>query len=210
MGISTRANHVVRLSVVGPGAPRKPRPSPPAMAIASRIAVCTAALSTVAVVVGQLAHLKAPGPIRTRPATRMAVAGWQGSVRLPAPGLAIQKAASLGAAKPREKTMSGKNAKSPRWTKVYATAYCPDCRVCDTGGRTATGRRASTDGVAVAARRRSRVTPLGSRVYLAGRGWLPVDDTGGGVGARQIDLRLQDHREAVRWGRRLVSVRFED
>lgn len=179
------------------------------MALTTRIAESAALFSTIALTAAQLAHLQAPAPVQAAIAPRMAVAGWQGSVRLPGPKLTEHKALTVAAAESGE-TLAGSQAQAPRWTRVYATAYCPDCRVCDTGGRTATGRRASTDGVAVAARRRSRVAPLGSRIYLAGRGWLPVDDTGGGVGARQIDLRVQNHQEAVRWGRRLVRVQFDN
>ena len=74
--------------------------------------------------------------------------------------------------------------------------------------RTATGRHASTAGVAVAARG-PRVAPLGSRVFVSNLGWLPVDDTGGGVKSNQIDVRLQSHDEAVRWGRRQMRIQLE-
>lgn len=91
------------------------------------------------------------------------------------------------------------------WVSVWATAYCPNCKVCDTGGRTATGTSAKTAGLAVAARGR-RLIRLGSRVYVRNFGWLKVDDTGGGVRSNQIDIRMQSHRSAVRWGRRLMRV----
>jgi 3D (Asp-Asp-Asp) domain-containing protein len=89
---------------------------------------------------------------------------------------------------------------------VWATAYCPTCAVCDTGDTTATGRRAFSRGVAVAARGK-RFAPLGSRVHVPGFGWLRVDDTGGEVRSDQIDVRLRSHRQAVLWGRRRMQVR---
>jgi 3D (Asp-Asp-Asp) domain-containing protein len=53
------------------------------------------------------------------------------------------------------------------------------------------------------------VAPLGSRVFVSNLGWLPVDDTGGGVKSNQIDVRLQSHDEAVRWGRRQMRIQLE-
>jgi 3D (Asp-Asp-Asp) domain-containing protein len=91
---------------------------------------------------------------------------------------------------------------------VWVTAYCPECRVCDTTDTTATGTSADTPGAAVAARG-PRAIPLGGRVYVANFGWLPIDDTGGGVDSDQIDVRMQSHRAARLWGRRLMRVRVE-
>jgi len=95
------------------------------------------------------------------------------------------------------------------WRKVVVTAYCPTCRVCQTGRRTYTGRGAFGPGAAVARTAWRRFTPLGSRVYVPRFGWLLVDDVGGGVRAGQIDVRVPSHQQAVRWGRRLMAVRID-
>jgi 3D (Asp-Asp-Asp) domain-containing protein len=90
--------------------------------------------------------------------------------------------------------------------KVVATAYCMGpCRRCETRGRTYTGSR-KLRGVAVARLGSRRILPLGSRVYVPGYGWAPVDDVGGGVGRRQIDVRFRSHRRAARWGKRPIRV----
>jgi 3D (Asp-Asp-Asp) domain-containing protein len=92
---------------------------------------------------------------------------------------------------------------------LRVTAYCAGpCRRCGTTGLTATGRDARhSRGVAVSARSRGRAVPLGRRVWLRGHGWLRVDDTGGGVGSHQLDLRFRSHSDATRWGSRLMRVR---
>jgi 3D (Asp-Asp-Asp) domain-containing protein len=91
---------------------------------------------------------------------------------------------------------------------LRVTGYCAGpCRRCGTTGITATGRNARrTRGLAVARRLHSRAVPLGRRIYLRGYGWLRVDDTGGGVRSNQLDLRFQRHRDAQRWGARVLQV----
>lgn len=135
-------------------------------------------------------------PAATRRMER--VAGWRGQTRKPT---------RTPAARSKPTRRKARAADKPRgnWMQVWATAYCPTCRVCDTGRITATGRHAWSRGLAVAARGR-RVAPLGSRVYVPRFGWLPVDDTGGGVRSNQIDIRMKTHRRAVKWGRRRMRV----
>lgn len=91
---------------------------------------------------------------------------------------------------------------------LRVTGYCAGpCRRCGTTGTTATGRNAlRTRGLAVARRSRRRAVPLGRRVYVRGYGWLRVDDVGGGVRSNQLDLRFKRHRDARRWGARVLRV----
>lgn len=92
---------------------------------------------------------------------------------------------------------------------VKASAYNASCRRCQTTGRTTTGRSASLPGVAVD----PRFIRLGSRVRILSRGyshaWRRVDDTGGGIRGRHIDVRVPTHKQAVRFGVRslLIEVR---
>jgi 3D (Asp-Asp-Asp) domain-containing protein len=89
---------------------------------------------------------------------------------------------------------------------VVATAYCiGPCRQCGTRGRTFTGG-SGRKGVAVSRLSSRRAVPLGSSVHVPGYGTARVDDVGGGVGGKQIDLRFTSHRRAVLWGRRKVRV----
>jgi 3D (Asp-Asp-Asp) domain-containing protein len=96
--------------------------------------------------------------------------------------------------------------KKPVRKTVVATAYClGPCRRCQTRGRTYTGAR-KRRGIAVARLGSRRAAPLGARMYVPGYGWARVDDVGGGVRRRQIDIRFRSHRRAARWGRRKVRV----
>jgi 3D (Asp-Asp-Asp) domain-containing protein len=43
-------------------------------------------------------------------------------------------------------------------------------------------------------------------VRVPGYGLARVDDVGGGVRGNQLDLRFRTHRQARKWGRRVVTV----
>lgn len=79
-----------------------------------------------------------------------------------------------------------------------ATAYC-------LRGRTANGGSVRRGIVAAD----PRVLPLGTRIYLnagAYSGSYIVADTGGGVKGRKLDIWVPNCSEAMRFGRRTVSV----
>ncbi len=87
---------------------------------------------------------------------------------------------------------------------VTSTAYCP---TDDGGGYTATGTRPvrvpeGWSTIAVD----PRVIPLGTRVYVEGYGYAIAQDTGGAIKGNKIDVFLNSHSEAVKWGRRTVKV----
>ncbi len=90
-------------------------------------------------------------------------------------------------------------ASAQRSFSVRATHYCSSCG----GSRTATGRSASSRGLAVD----PRVIPLGSRVYVPGHGVLVADDTGGAIKGRRIDIRLASRGGCSRRGVRRVTIR---
>jgi len=48
--------------------------------------------------------------------------------------------------------------------------------------------------------------PFGTLIKVEGAGWWVVQDRGGGVGNRCIDLAVQTREEALCWGRRQVKV----
>jgi 3D (Asp-Asp-Asp) domain-containing protein len=95
---------------------------------------------------------------------------------------------------------------APEWRTVEASAYCP-CAICcgeHADGKTATGRDASLPGVAVD----PAVIPLGSRLDVPGVGsWRLADDTGGAIKGEKIDVRMSNHEEAKKFGRRTLRVR---
>ena len=91
-----------------------------------------------------------------------------------------------------------KNAKLLDASSFKATAYCLK-------GRTATGGSVRRGIVAAD----PRVLPLGSRIQLgagAYSGTYTVADTGGAVKGRKLDIWMPSCVEAVRFGRRSVTV----
>ena len=51
-----------------------------------------------------------------------------------------------------------------------------------------------------------RVIPLGSRLFIPGYGHAVAGDTGGAIVGRRIDLAFNSYDDAIRFGRRPVTV----
>jgi 3D (Asp-Asp-Asp) domain-containing protein len=84
--------------------------------------------------------------------------------------------------------------------RMVATAYTADCAGCS--GVTASGRPAGRGVVAVD----PRVIPLGTRLYIPGYGIAVAGDTGGAIHGARIDLGFNTWRDAMRFGRREVTI----
>lgn len=95
-----------------------------------------------------------------------------------------------------------------RVVTMVATGYDPGPastgkRPGDPGyGITATGLRAGYGVVAVD----PRVIPFYTRLYIPGYGYAVAADTGSAIVGNRIDLGFATYGEAIRWGRRSVSV----
>lgn len=84
--------------------------------------------------------------------------------------------------------------------QMVATAYTAGCSGCS--GITAIGRPAGHGIVAVD----PRVIPLGTRLYIPGYGFALAGDTGGAIKGYRIDLGFNSYSDALRFGRRPVTV----
>jgi uncharacterized protein YabE (DUF348 family) len=84
--------------------------------------------------------------------------------------------------------------------QMVATAYTAGCPGCS--GRTALGYRAGHGIVAVD----PSVIPLGTRLYIPGYGPAIAGDTGGSIHGLRIDLGFNSLSDALRFGRREVTV----
>lgn len=84
--------------------------------------------------------------------------------------------------------------------QMVATAYTASCYGCS--GITAIGRRAGHGVVAVD----PRYIPLGSKLYIPGYGFAVAGDTGGAIVGNRIDLGFNSLADAVRFGRREITV----
>jgi len=83
---------------------------------------------------------------------------------------------------------------------MVATAYTAGCAGCS--GITALGYRAGHGIVAVD----PRVIPLGTKLYIPGYGAAVAGDTGGAIIGNRIDLGFNSLSDALRFGRRVVTV----
>jgi uncharacterized protein YabE (DUF348 family)/3D (Asp-Asp-Asp) domain-containing protein len=83
---------------------------------------------------------------------------------------------------------------------MIATAYTAGCSGCS--GTTAIGRPAGHGIVAVD----PSVIPLGTRLYIPGYGFAIAGDTGGAIHGNRIDLGFNSYADAMRFGRREVTV----
>ena len=70
-------------------------------------------------------------------------------------------------------------------------------------GRTARGTLARKGTVAAD----PKVFPFGTRLVVPGYGTGTVEDVGGAIKGRHIDVWFPSHEEAVQWGRRELPVR---
>jgi 3D (Asp-Asp-Asp) domain-containing protein len=83
---------------------------------------------------------------------------------------------------------------------MIATAYTAGCYGCS--GITAMGLHAGHGIVAVD----PRIIPLGTHLYVPGYGKALAGDTGGAIKGLRIDLGFNSLSEAIRFGRREITV----
>ena len=84
--------------------------------------------------------------------------------------------------------------------RCETTAYAPGSGGAD--HRCATGALATRGVIAVD----PHVIPLGTHVYVPGYGYAIAADTGGAIEGNRIDLCYDTYDEAIRWGRRPVTI----
>lgn len=86
---------------------------------------------------------------------------------------------------------------------VYA--YCPCEKCCGqwSGGPTASGVMPE-EGRTVAAD--WNVLPAGTEIYIDGIGWRTVEDTGSGITGDKLDLYMDSHEAALKFGVREIAV----
>ncbi len=91
-----------------------------------------------------------------------------------------------------------------RTLRMLATAYDPGPRSCGprATGHCANGMHAGKGVVAVD----PRVIRLGTRLYVEGYGYCIAADTGGAIKGNKIDLCYNTYGEAIRFGRKYVTV----
>lgn len=69
-------------------------------------------------------------------------------------------------------------------------------------GQTSSGRQAHPGTIAAD----PKVFALGTKIFVPGYGYGTVEDKGGAIKDMHIDLWFPTHQEALRWGKRTVTV----
>lgn len=86
--------------------------------------------------------------------------------------------------------------------KYKLTFYCP-CRQCSSGWGYQTSSGATCqEGITVAC----AILPAGTRIYIEGYGYRTVQDTGGGVYGKHIDVFMESHSECLRHGIKYAEI----
>ena len=99
------------------------------------------------------------------------------------------------------KVVAQKRASNFSRYQVVATAYT--LGEGSGTGRTSTGKRPK-EGRTIAVD--PRLIPYGSKVFVVGHGWRIAEDTGGKIRGRRIDVFFRYRRDALRFGRRRLSI----
>ncbi|WP_210608247.1 LysM peptidoglycan-binding and 3D domain-containing protein [Priestia flexa] len=90
--------------------------------------------------------------------------------------------------------------------QVVATAYTAFCTGCSGITKTGIDLRANPNQKVIAVD--PSVIPLGSRVYVEGYGEAIAGDTGGAIKGNRIDVFIPSQSEAMKWGRKTVTVKI--
>ncbi|MED4227644.1 LysM peptidoglycan-binding and 3D domain-containing protein [Neobacillus cucumis] len=91
---------------------------------------------------------------------------------------------------------------------VKATAYTASCEGCS--GTTATGVDLNANPNAKVIAVDPSVIPLGSKVYVEGYGVATAADTGGAIKGNRIDVFISSEQEALKFGKKEISVKILD
>ena len=84
------------------------------------------------------------------------------------------------------------------------SAYCP-CSICcgpNAKGITASGKRAAV-GMCAA----DPSIPFGTRLHVDGLGVVTVEDRGGKIRGKRLDIYCETHAAALRWGVRYLRIK---
>lgn len=92
--------------------------------------------------------------------------------------------------------------------KFKVTAYCACTICCGKGAKGITkSGDVATEGITVGAD--VDVLPLGTEIHIEGYGFREVQDTGGGIQSKELDLFFESHQKALEFGVRYLNVSIE-
>ncbi len=123
--------------------------------------------------------------------------------------LRMAQQAGVGAPRREAVCLSDEPAAGRQTATFTAYAYCACERCCGKWaqyGLTASGT-VPQQGRTIAVD--PDVIPLGSKVWIDGRGPYIAEDTGSGINGSTIDVFHESHQSALSWGKRTVMVEWE-
>lgn len=91
---------------------------------------------------------------------------------------------------------------------MTATAYTAYCQGCSGVTYTGIDLRSNPNQKVIAVD--PNIIPLGSRVWVEGYGEAIAGDIGGAIKGNIIDVFLEDKQEALKWGRKTVTIKILD
>ncbi|MBS4216065.1 MULTISPECIES: 3D domain-containing protein [Neobacillus] len=89
---------------------------------------------------------------------------------------------------------------------VDATAYTASCEGCSGITKTGIDIKANPNAKVIAVD--PAVIPLGSKVYVEGYGEAIAGDIGGGINGHEIDVFIPSEQDALKWGRKTITVKI--
>jgi 3D (Asp-Asp-Asp) domain-containing protein len=89
------------------------------------------------------------------------------------------------------------------YEEYIATAYCSCVKCCGKNdGITKMGTKVRPGVIAVD----SKVIPLGTKVHIEGMGEFVAEDIGGSIKGKRVDIYMETHNEALKFGRQTIRL----
>ncbi len=144
------------------------------------------------------------------PGQEFAVKGAAAKVEAPAAKEAPKstQAAPTPASAPAAATPAAASTQSGKEMTVSATAYTAYCAGCSGITRTGIDLRSNPNQKVIAVD--PSVIPLGSKVWVEGYGTAIAGDTGGAIKGNKIDVFIPTQSEALKWGRKNITIKILD
>ncbi|OED31467.1 peptidoglycan-binding protein [Planococcus maritimus] len=118
------------------------------------------------------------------------------------------QAAPTPASAPAAATPAAASTQSGKEMTVSATAYTAYCAGCSGITRTGIDLRSNPNQKVIAVD--PSVIPLGSKVWVEGYGTAIAGDTGGAIKGNKIDVFIPTQSEALKWGRKNITIKILD
>lgn len=136
------------------------------------------------------------------PGEKLVVKGTKAPIKAPAKVSGVQSPAPSSSSEPNKPAAKT----SVKELTVTSTAYTASCKGCS--GITSTGIDLNANPNQKVISVDPSVIPLGSKVWVEGYGEAIAGDTGGSIKGNKIDIYMPSNDDAIKWGRKTVTVKI--